>query len=290
MHTLLLLLATAGNPGEVAPDLSSLAAALSFHASFDRSANADFGDGDLRIYRAQGGLERAKSGLPSAAVHLAKKRGRLGGALAFTDKTTTRIFFKAEENLRYRSDNWNGTVSFWLNVDPEKDLKPGFCDPIQVTDKTWNKAALWVDFSKDQVPRHFRYGAFADYAVWNPTNRKFEESAPSERPWIVVERPPFGRGKWTHVVMTFSGFNRSGTGGVAKLFLDAQLQGELMDRPQVFTWDISKTMIYLGIAYIGLMDDLALFDRALSPQEVKVLHRLRRGVAELYKSKSSAGN
>ncbi len=204
MHTLLVLLATAGNPGEAGPDLSSLAAALSFHASFDGSANADFGHGDLRIYRTQRGLEQAESGLPNAAVHLAKKRGRLGGALAFTDKTTTRIFFKAEENLRYRSDNWSGTLSFWLNVDPEKDLKPGFCDQIQVTDKTWNKAALWVDFSKDEVPRHFRYGAFADYAVWNPTNRKFEEIAPSERPWIVVERPPFGRGKWTHVVMTFS--------------------------------------------------------------------------------------
>ncbi len=58
----------------------------------------------------------------------------------------------------------------------------------------------------------------------------------------------------------------------------------------VFFYDPGETMIYLGIAYIGLMDDLALFDRALSPQEVKVLHRLRRGVAELYKSKSSAGN
>ena len=284
MHTLLLLLATAGNPGEAGPDLSSLAAALSFHASFDRSANADFGRGDLQIYRAQGGLEQAESGLPSAAVHLAKKRGRLGGALAFTDKTTTRIFFKAEKNLRYRADNWNGTVSFWLNLDPDKDLKPGFCDPIQITDKTWNKAALWVDFSKDEIPRHFRYGAFADYAVWNPTNRKFEEIAPTERPWIVVERPPFGRGRWIHVVMTFSGFNRSGTGGVARLFLDAKLQGELKDRPQVFTWDISKTRILLGIAYIGLMDDLALFDRALSPQEVKALHHLPRGVAELYKA------
>ncbi len=288
MHTLLLLLATAGNPGEAGPALSPLAAALSFHASFDRSANADFGHGDLQIYRAQGGrLDQAQPGLPSAAVHLAKKRGRLGGALAFTDKTTTRIFFKAEKNLRYRADNWNGTVSFWLNLDPEKDLKPGFCDPVQVTDKAWNKAALWVDFSKDEVPRHFRYGAFADYAVWNPANRKFEAIAPTERPWIVVERHPFGRGKWTHVVMTFSGFNRSGTGGVAKLFLDAKLQGELKDRPQVFTWDISKTMIFLGIAYIGLMDDLALFDRALSPQEIEVLHRLPRGVAELYNSEAS---
>ena len=227
-------------------------------------------------------VEWLSSGLGSNPVGL--DRGQAGVERVVHFERVGPKIVLVERNLRYRADNWNGTMSFWLNLDPEKDLKPGFCDPIQVTDKAWNKAALWVDFSKDEVPRHFRYGAFADYAVWNPTNRKFEEIAPTERPWIVVERPPFGRGRWIHVVMTFSGFNRSGTGGVARLFLDAKLQGELKDRPQVFTWDISKTRILLGIAYIGLMDDLALFDRALSPQEVKALHHLPRGVAELYKA------
>ncbi len=286
MQTLLLLLATAAGPAGTASDLTPLAAALSFHASFDDSPDADLGDGELRIHSAPDGkLDQARPGLPSAAVHLAKARGRFDGALAFTDKTTTRLFFKAEKNLRYRPEDWNGTLSFWLSLDPQKDLKPGYSDPIQVTDKAWNKAALWVDFSKDEIPRHFRYGAFADFEVWNPAGREFEAIPPAERPWIVVERPPFDRGRWTHVVMTFSGFNRSGTAGVARLFLDGRLEGELKDRPQVFTWDVSKAMIHLGIAYIGLMDDLALFDRALSPPEVEALYRLPRGVGDLYDSK-----
>ena len=285
MQTLLILLTLAGAPAGTELDLKPLADALTFHAPFDASADAGFGKGDLRIHAAPGGkLEQARPGLPSAAVHLARKSGRYGGALAFTDKTTTRVLYKAENNLRYGRDDWNGTLSFWLRLDPERDLKPGFCDPIQVTDKTWNKAALWVDFSKDEVPRHFRYGAFADFEVWNPTNRKFDDIPQKERPWIVVERPPFSSRKWTHVVMTFSGFNRKGTGGVARLFLDGELQGELKDRPQVFTWDVSKTMIFLGIAYIGLMDDLALFDRALTPSEVGLLHRLPQGAGGLYAS------
>jgi hypothetical protein len=256
--------------------------ALPFHASFDEKADADFGRGDLRIYSSRGvEPQEARPGLPSAAVHLAKKRGRRGGALEFTDKTTGRVYFKAEGNLPYRRDAWNGTLSFWLRLDPQRDLKPGYSDPIQVTDKAWNNAALWVDFSKDEVPRHFRYGAFADLEVWNPTGRTFEEIPPAERPWIVVERPPFAGDRWTHVVMTFSGFNLEGTAGVARLYLDGKLQGELKDRRQVYTWDPSKTVIYLGISYIGLMDDLAIFDRALSPREVELLHGLAGGVAEL---------
>ncbi len=168
---------------------------------------------------------------------------------------------------------------------PDKDLKPGYSDPIQVTDKTWNKAALWVDFSKDEVPRHFRYGVFADFEVWNPDGRKYDDIPASERPWVVVANPPFARGKWTHVVMTFSGFNRPGTGGVAWLYLDGKLQGEVKNRRQVFTWQPAKTAIYLGISYIGLMDDLAVFDRALSPREVERLYRLPGGVAGLYEKK-----
>ena len=32
-------------------------------------------------------------------------------------------------------------------------------------------------------------------------------------------------------------------------------------------WDIEKTGIYISIGYIGLMDELALFDRALTAAE-----------------------
>ena len=43
-----------------------------------------------------------------------------------------------------------------LKLDPETDLEPGFCDPLQITDKAYNDSAVWVDFPKDDIPRHFR--------------------------------------------------------------------------------------------------------------------------------------
>jgi hypothetical protein len=37
----------------------------------------------------------------------------------------------------------------------------------------------------------------------------------------------------------------------------------------------------LGLSYIGLWDELAIFNRALTAQEVGQLHRLKNGVRDL---------
>ena len=34
--------------------------------------------------------------------------------------------------------------------------------------------------------------------------------------------------------------------------------------------------------YIGLMDDISLFNKALSADEIRILYNLKNGVAELY--------
>lgn len=38
----------------------------------------------------------------------------------------------------------------------------------------------------------------------------------------------------------------------------------------------------LGAAYVGYMDDLAVFDRPLTDVEVDRIYRLKKGIAELY--------
>ena len=44
---------------------------------------------------------------------------------------------------------------------------------------------------------------------------------------------------------------------------------------QTFTWDPAKTSIMLGLSYIGLWDELSIFDRALSAEEVAALNKMR---------------
>jgi hypothetical protein len=257
-----------------------LATALSFHASFDNGADADFALGDKRIYTAPSykNLDAAQAGLSNPVVSLIPGKGRHAGALEFKAKNTMAVYYPAEKNIDYRQGNWSGTVSFWLSLDPDQDLS-GFSDPIQITDKDYNDAALWVDFTNDK-PRQFRLAAFGDLRAWNPESVRGQAHPGFQRHLVVVTTPPFRRGTWTHVAFTFSGLNGPQP-GTARLYLDGKLQGHTQPIPEPFTWDLSRAKIRVGMNYAGLFDDLSIFNRALSESEVQTLHGLTAGVSAI---------
>ncbi len=264
------------------PSREALAKSLAFHAPFDGDAKAAFARGDPRIYTApKMALKDQRVGLTSGNVSIAKGKGRFGDALEFRKKEQPAVFFLGDGNMPYAKENWSGTVSVWLSLDPDEDLEPGFADPIQITEREWNDGAFFVDFSKDDKPRHFRLGAFADRTVWDPKKREWDVVPVAERPMVDVGRKVFGRGRWTHVAFTFSRFNTGRDDGRAKLSIDGEPVGDLSARRQTFTWDPKKTVIWLGLSYIGLMDDLAVFDRELTAEEVRTLYRLEGGVRSL---------
>lgn len=221
------------------------------------------------------------AGLPQEVTHVAGG-GRYGGGLEFSvARNSVIVLFKADRNVAYRDSSWSGTVSFWLSLDPDEDLAPGFSDPLLITSRNWNDAALFVDFTRDDTPRHFRFAAFADEDVWNQPPREWEDVPISERPMIEVGDPAFARDTWTHVVMTFERFNTGGEDGTLTGYLNGERVGTLAGREQTFSWNTDEAVIALGINYVGRFDDLALFDRALTHSEVEALYRLDGGVAAL---------
>ena len=277
-----LLTPVAATTGQSSPD--GLRAALTFHASFDGSVNATHAAGDRSLYWAPSLKERpdAKTGLPpSGETQHAAGAGRFGDALRFTKRRAPPVFFRAARNMPYASSDWSGTLSFWLQVDPQGQLEPGFCDPVQITPRAWNDAAFFVEFEKRPESVPFRLGVYADLDVWNPAKRKFEEIPSSERPLVTVTNPPFAGGKWTHVVFTFERFNTRKADGVARLYLDGEPRGVLPARQQTFTWDVEQAIIGLGLNYIGLLDELSVFNRALTADEVAAVYRLSGGVTGL---------
>jgi len=258
----------------------ALAEALTFHAAFDGGVDADYARGDAALYTATSYDEQASAtpGIGNPDVHVAAGAGRFGDALEFTAKNEHAIFFRAADNVAYTPDDWSGTISFWLSVDPAVDLAPGFCDPIQITDSRYNDAAVWVDFTRDN-PRQFRLGVFGDLAAWNPDGLSADEFPFFGERLIAVDNPPFEAGTWTHVVITYSGLG--GDGGTANLYLNGAANPKTVtgiDEP--FTWDADGS-VRLGVNYVGLFDELALFDRALSADEVKALHALDAGASAL---------
>jgi hypothetical protein len=267
-----------------AVDEAALRKALTFHASFDGHLDAVHAAGDPKLYWAPSMKQRqeAKPGLPEGrSIMAARGTGKFGDALQFTKKASPLVFFRGARNMPFQLSNWTGTVSFWLSVDPETQLEPGFCDPVQITPRAWNDAAFFVEFEKRPEAIPFRLGVYADLQVWNPDKRRFADIPAHERPLVTVQDPPFDRGKWTHVAFTFQNFNTGRPDGVARLYLDGKARGELSPRKQSFTWDPDQNMIWLGLSYIGLLDELSIFDRALSADEIGVLYGLQKGVTSL---------
>jgi len=253
-----------------------------FAADFDGTEDAGLfpANGDGHVYTADSlAIRKIKRGNHIENVHIAKGAGYTGDALYFAAKTTQVLFFKASANGIQPRDNWAGTVSVWLKLNPDTDLPAGFCDPIQITSKKWNDASFFIDFDR-QLPRDFRLGVFSDYGFWNPMDVKFEDVPVTERPMITVKKPSFTKDAWTHVVFTFGNINSAqGTASAASLYLNGEPQGGL-HQPMHFTWNKTDdrpdaAIIMLGIGYVGYLDNLSIWDRALSADEVRKFHTLK---------------
>ena len=252
---------------------------LTFYASFDHGVDADFALGDARLFTVVATKPERKTepGLHTAgATRLASGKGRRGNALEFTKREASWIFFDGFRNVDYRARDWSGTVSLWLKLDPETDLDPGFADPLQLTTRAWNDGSFFVDFNKDGDPRDFRLGAFSDLSFWNPGNKEIPEN---QWPMLKVLSPPFGSDEWTHVVFTWRNFNIPGEEAVATLYMNGKKRGTIGGRTQTYTRKPEEQIfLYLGLNYIGLMDEVACFGRALSDDEVMELHGLKGSV------------
>jgi hypothetical protein len=267
-----------------APAPASLRSALVFHAPYDATADAAFAHGDPRVYTAADRAKRAgaPAGLPAGDdVRVVPDAGRFGGALEFRRKIKSQVFYRGGDNLGYQPKDWQGSVSLWLRLDPDRDLEPGYCDPFQFVGQAWNEGNLFIEFSKDHTPRHFRFAIMAVTRFWNPQNRKWEEMPEPERPMVAVHRPPFTRERWTHVLVTFSRINSGAPDGRGTLYLDGVRQGTFTGWNHTFNWDVSQSALTVGLAYTGLIDDLAVFNRELDDAEARAVFQLPGGIGSL---------
>ena len=121
-------------------------------------------------------------------------------------------------------------------------------------------------------------GVLGDLAVWNPKGES-DETAIIKRT-VTVKQPPFEKGKWTHIAITFSKINTLKS--IIKLYLDGEFKGVVKDVNDPFTWEAEKGKIMLGLGYIGLMDELSIFDKTLDSKEVKAIFELKSGLKTLF--------
>ncbi|MCY4158151.1 MAG: hypothetical protein OXE92_09410 [Bacteroidetes bacterium] len=266
--------------------ISSLGEALTFHAPFDSTLEASVAVGDPVLYRAQGWDQRNESeqvAKPDETISIISGNGRYGGSLEFSRYADVLYYFKAMDNFSYLNENWNGTISFWLKLDPDQDLTEGqWCDPIQITSRAWDDGSVFVDFTRNS-PRKFRFAAFADREIWNPDGEPWEEMAPGVMPMITVSDHPFSSDSWVHVVLVLTEFNTNEDTAIFEGYLNGRSAGVLQGRKQTLTWVPSDVLVQIGLQFIGQIDDLAFFNRNLSSEEVWNLYSLPEGIATLKK-------
>src|SRR5262249_4527162 len=174
-------------------DAAALPKALTLYASFDEAVRADFGGGrltpDTRFNSAtEPGKFDIKEGFDAKVFRIAPNRGVSGGALEATGvlPRNGRIFFPAKGNLAYKKGGWGGSVSVWVNTDPNKLLKTPFCDPVQITQKGATNGGIWFDFNNAK-PRDLRMGVFP--AV--PEGQKPVAESDPQAPMVRVPRVGF---------------------------------------------------------------------------------------------------
>jgi hypothetical protein len=261
------------------PDLAKLREAVTLHASFDGSLNADFSRGSPASTVVQGGQDVPAQ--PNAEVELLPTGGRFGGALRFVRKSGYRPQYHGDGVLNYNAESWSASVSAWLRLDPDRDLEPGYCDPIQIIGENTDNGFIFLEWSKDHTPRRFRYAIRPIKSIWNPQNVGWEDIPIEKRPVIELQHVPFSREKWTHVVFTLENVNSATAPSQGQLFINGELQGTIRGWDLKFNWDPARVRLVLGAAYVGDLDDLAVFNRGLTAAEVGAIYRLPEGIKSL---------
>jgi hypothetical protein len=253
---------------------SALKKAVTFYASFDESLTPDVGTGPISTrfnHEKDAGQFVFEPGFDKTVFRIAKGKGVAGGGcLEVTDvlPRNGRIFYPVKGNLAYKKGGWSGAVSMWIDTNPDTLFKLKFCDPVQITQKGANNGGIWFDFN-DARPRDLRMGVFP--AVPNGTVGAKETD--TDAPMVRVPKVGFKVGAWHHIVLSWSNFDTGKKDARATLYIDGKQIGDVKNRAIAMDWDIEKAGIYTAVGYTGLLDEMALFNRALTAEDVTLLHK-----------------
>jgi len=255
-------------------DEASVRKAATFYASFDEAVTGDFGGGDLDVgtrfpHPTEKGRFVFEKGSDTTVLKIAKGKGISGGAFEATDVVPKNgwLHFPVKGNLAFKKDGWSGSLSVWCNTDPHRLIKSKFCDPVQITQNGYDNGALWFDFN-DAKPRALRFGAYTA----RPAGQKAVPESDPKAPLIRLPNVDWKSGEWRHVALTFQNLDTGKPDAVTTLYIDGKKIGEVKDQAIAMGWDVEKAKVYLSLGYVGLMDEFALFDRALTAEEVALLH------------------
>ena len=263
-----------------AQGLEALKRSLTLHASFDKGLDADFSRGDKACYVRQG--KELVPAVPNEEVKVAADAGRFGGALHFPKKGNTRPPFKDDGRARLQRQELERHRLRLAAAGSRQGPGAGLLRPGADRRRRQQEGLHLpgVVQGRDAAILPLRHPPAVPHLEPRPTSSGPTSRSRSGR-WCRWREPRSRATKWTHVVFTLENINDKTSKPVGKLYINGKLQGTIENWDLTFGWDPAKVLLVLGAAYVGHLDDLAVFDRPLTTAEVKQLFALKNGVSDL---------
>ncbi len=211
-----------------------------------------------------------------ASVGIAEGQGKLRDCLRFGEQTRRVLFYQASPNLPLPRNNWSGSVAFWLKPKLSR-LGPKASYPLQMFDGDWSRGGFFLRFPN--VSRGtFEFGAVSA-TLDSPVALGLEEIERRRKHIVSIQNAPFDGEQWTAVAFTFEGVNVNRPGvATLRLYLDGGLTGQITAPLRVQWMHPTERRIkqdavwFLGINYVGDVDDLRIYNKALSRRGMSILH------------------
>ena len=213
----------------------------------------------------------------SAAVAIEAGKGRLGDCLTFSAATKRVLFYQASPNLPFPRRNWLGAVSLWLR--PKQSVQGNReCYPILFYDGDWARGGFYL-----RLPSGPR--AKLEFGTVSSGDRPQTISWPREIPMdarqiVTFDGDQMKRREWMMVTFTFENVNPGdGNDCLCKLYIDGELVGQMRQSLQIRWMDPAdgkaeqEAAVFLGVNYVGGIDDLRIYGRALSANRVRRLYQ-----------------
>ena len=210
-----------------------------------------------------------------------KQGGNPDGYLAFNPDAGA-LNYSGKNNLAYSANSaWSGSIAFWLQTDIAS-FESNYPEPFHIGKKDgekypWDDAVVFVDFKK--ADGTLRFGCYPD---------KQQDIGDEEVDKYVISVPANWRANdWHHVAITWSNFNSGKADAEWVLYIDGLEAGRKGPLQQNLTWDIENlVMRFNHYKYPGQIDEIAVFNKALTPDEAKYLTDPKSPLNKLFYKKS----